>query len=200
MKINLKSMICVSIFALSPQAWALSASELTAHLQKPQQIEGQFVQQRYLKSLKQPMRTTGTFALKKQTGLFWHVKKPLDVQLRVRPQGIAQWDNTAQTWRNSQQAGQAMQVKLLMAVLGGDMTQLNQQFDLQVSGSLKQWQLSLKPKTTLMTQVFHQITIQGQQAVQQVVLHEKSGDRTVMNFSQIKVNQPLNQAAVRAFQ
>lgn len=191
-----KLLLTVSLFA-SASAWALTPAELTTHLQQPNTIQGQFVQQRYLKSLPKPLQTTGQFALQKQTGLFWHVQKPLDVQLRVRPNGIAQWDK--KTWRNSSQSGQAAQVKLFMAVLGGNTQELSKQFDLDVSGSLKQWTLTLRPKTTIMKQVFQNITIQGDQVVRQVELREKQGDRTVMKFTQTQINQPLSAAATNAF-
>ncbi|SSY80585.1 LolA family protein [Alysiella crassa] len=191
-----KLLLTVSLFA-SASAWALTPAELTTHLQQPNTIQGQFVQQRYLKSLPKPLQTTGQFALQKQIGLFWHVQKPLDVQLRVRPNGIAQWDK--KTWRNSSQSGQAAQVKLFMAVLGGNTQELSKQFDLDVSGSLKQWTLTLRPKTTIMKQVFQNITIQGDQVVRQVELREKQGDRTVMKFTQTQINQPLSAAATNAF-
>lgn len=191
-----KLLLTVSLFA-SASAWALTPAELTTHLQQPHTIQGQFVQQRYLKSLPKPLQTTGQFALQKQTGLFWHVQKPLDVQLHVRPNGIAQWDK--KTWRNSSQSGQAAQVKLFMAVLGGNTQELSKQFDLDVSGSLKQWTLTLRPKTNIMKQVFQNITIQGDQVVRQVELREKQGDRTVMKFTQTQINQPLSAAATNAF-
>lgn len=192
-----QKLLLTGFLLASASAGALTPAELTTHLQQPHTIQGQFVQQRYLKSLPKPLQTTGQFALQKQTGLFWHVQKPLDVQLRVRPNGIAQWDK--KTWRNSSQSGQAAQVKLFMAVLGGNTQELSKQFDLDVSGSLKQWTLTLRPKTNIMKQVFQNITIQGDQVVRQVELREKQGDRTVMKFTQTQINQPLSAAATNAF-
>lgn len=195
----LKKILAMAMVCCAMPAWALTPAELTAQLQQPQTVQGQFVQQRFMKSLTKPMQTQGQFALKKQTGLFWHIQKPLDLQLRVRPQGIAQWDNKAQTWRNSSQSGQTTQVKLFMAVLGGDMRELEKQFNISVSGHAQKWTMQLSPKTAVMKQVFQNITIQGGQLVQQVELREKQGDRTVMTFSQTQVNQPLSAMANNAF-
>ncbi len=190
--------LAAATMVLSAPVFALTPAELTAQLQQPQSVQGQFVQQRYMKSLSKPMQTSGQFALKKQSGLFWHVQKPLDLQLRVRPQGISQWDKAGKTWRHSSQSGQAAQVKLFMAVLGGDTRELSRQFDLQVSGSLKNWTLTLQPKTAVMKQVFQNITIQGDQLVRQVEFREKQGDRTVMKFVNAQVNQPLSVVAESA--
>lgn len=193
-----QNVFVAAMLLFTAPAWALSPTEITTQLQQPQSVQGQFTQQRYLKSLNKPIQTSGEFALKKQAGLFWHVQKPLDLQLRVRPQGIAQWDKSRQTWRNSQQTGQAAQVKLFMAVLGGDTQELTKQFNLHASGSLKNWTLTLQPKTTIMKQVFENITIQGDQVVRQVQLHEKQGDRTVLTFQHTKINQAFNHKAESA--
>lgn len=193
-----KTILTTALVMVSAPTWALTAAELTAQLQQPNTVQGQFVQQRYMKSLPKPMQTSGQFALKKQVGLFWQVQKPLDLQLRVRPQGISQWDKNAKTWRNSSQSGQVAQVKLFMAVLGGDTTELSKQFDLRVSGSLNNWTLTLQPKTAIMKQVFENISIQGDKLVRQVELREKQGDRTVMKFIDAKINQPLSNEAESA--
>lgn len=197
---NIHPLFSVAAIVLTAPALALTPAEITTQLQQPNTVQGQFVQQRYLKSINQPMQTSGQFALKKQTGLFWHVQKPLNLQLRVRPQGIAQWDNTNKTWRNSSQSGQNAQVKLFMAVLSGDTQELSKQFDLQATGSLKNWTLTLQPKTPIMKQVFQNITIQGDNLVRQVELREKQGDRTVMKFTHVQVNQALTPTATNAFQ
>ena len=171
-----KNFAWVALMITAP-TYALTPTELTAHLQQPSTVQGQFVQQRYLKNITKPMQTSGEFALKKQVGLYWHVQK---------------------TWRNSSQSGQAAQVKLFMAVLGGDTQELAKQFNLSVSGSLKNWTLTLQPKTAIMKQVFENISIQGDQVVRQVQLREKQGDRTVMIFQNPKINQTLNPSAESA--
>ena len=66
------------------------------------------------------------------------------------------------------------------------------------SGSLKNWTLTLQPKTAIMKQVFENISIQGDQVVRQVQLREKQGDRTVMIFQNPKINQTLNPSAESA--
>ncbi|MCF7521102.1 outer membrane lipoprotein carrier protein LolA [Neisseria sp. ZJ106] len=189
----------LSLLLAAMPAWALTPAEITARLQGPETVQGQFVQQRFIKSLAKPMQTQGRFALKKRTGLFWHIQKPLDLQLRVREQGIAQWDAAARIWRNSSQSGQAAQVKLFMAVLGGDTGELGKQFTISANGNPNQWRMQLTPKTAVMKQIFQDITIQGGAVVQQIELREKQGDRTVMIFSQTQTDQPLSAAAGNAF-
>lgn len=181
-------------------AWAFSLTELEAVLQKPQAVQGQFVQQRYIRSLNKPMQTSGRFVLQQRRGLLWQVQKPIDLRLRVRQDGIAQWDNKGQRWRSSTQGNQAAQVKLFMAVLAGNTDELGKQFDLKLSGNAQKWQLNLLPKTVLMKQIFQAIVIEGDQLVRQVELREKQGDRTVMRFEQLFADKPLPADAAAALQ
>lgn len=181
--------------ALLP-AHAFDTAELAAQLQQPATVQGSFTQQRFLRALSQPMQTTGRFALKNRHGLYWQIDQPFDLRLRVRPDGIAQWSGGQ--WRPTRQSGQAAQVKLFMAVLGGDLRELERQFDARLTGRAGQWRLQLTPKTALMRQVFDNITIEGGQLVQRIELNEKQGDRTVMQFSRLQAGQPLSGSAAQA--
>ena len=56
------------VLMLCGTAWAFSPAELTAQLQQPDTVQGGFVQQRYLRSLQQPMQTEGSAMM---NFLFW---------------------------------------------------------------------------------------------------------------------------------
>ena len=188
--------LLISLAALP--ALAFSTAELTAQLQAPQSVQGGFTQQRFLRSMDKPVQTSGRFALRPGRGLFWHLQKPFDMKLRVRRDGISRQDAQGQWRANGSQTAQAAQVKLFMAVLGGDTAELQRHFDLALSGNAQQWQLTLTPKTAVMRQVFNKIVINGGQLVQKVELDEKQGDRTVMQFNQLQTNQPLSPSAQQA--
>ena len=188
--------LLISLAALP--ALAFSTAELTTQLQAPQSVQGGFTQQRFLRSMDKPVQTGGRFALRPGRGLFWHLQKPFEMKLRVRRDGISRQDAQGQWRANGSQTAQAAQVKLFMAVLGGDTAELQRHFNLALSGNARQWQLTLTPKTAVMRQVFNKIVISGGQLVQKVELDEKQGDRTVMQFNQLQTNQPLSPAAQQA--
>ena len=79
-----KPIFAVALTAFSPLLWAFSTAELSQTLQKPDNVQGAFTQQRYLKSLSKPMTTNGQFVLVPKRGLLWHMQKPFDNRLRVR--------------------------------------------------------------------------------------------------------------------
>lgn len=58
--------------------------------------------------------------------------------------------------------------KLFLGLLSGDIQALATQFDVVLSGDENNWQLQLMPSGLLMKQIFNQIIIQGNVAVQRI--------------------------------
>ncbi len=195
-----KLLAALTALCLAAAAHAFDSRELTAQLQAPKTVQGRFTQQKHLRTLTKPVTTSGRFALRPGHGLFWHLQKPFELRLRVRRDGISRQDASGAWKSNGSQSTQAAQVKLFMAVLGGDTAELQRHFILKLSGSAGNWQLLLLPKTVVMKQVFENITISGDKLVRRIELKEKQGDRTVMQFEQLQTDQALDAAAKQALE
>ncbi len=194
-----KLIFAAALTLASPLLWAFSTAELAQTLQKPANVQGAFTQQRYLKSLTQPMTTNGQFVLIPKRGLLWHMQKPFENRLRVRADGIMQWNGKSWVAANpSKMNGQSQQIRLFLDLLGGNTQGLEKQFDLQLSGSQQKWTLRLNPKTALMKQIFNHIEISGDSVVRRIELNEKQGDRTVMQFNQVQTGKELDAFAKQA--
>lgn len=188
----MKKILFATLLTLAtPLTWAFSLSELSQTLQKPTNVQGVFTQQRFLKSMTKPMTTQGQFVLLPKKGLLWHMQKPFDNRLRVRADGIMQWDG--KTWRAASKGGQSQQIRLFLDLLGGNTQGLQQQFDMKLSGNGQNWTLLLTPKSALMKQVFHDIRIGGDTVVRRIELNEKQGDKTVMQFDKVNTNAALDE-------
>ncbi|MDO1509343.1 MULTISPECIES: outer membrane lipoprotein carrier protein LolA [unclassified Neisseria] len=196
-----KLIFTAALSLFSPLIWAFGTADLAQTLQKPDNVQGAFTQQRYLKSLTKPMTTNGRFVLLPKKGLLWHMQKPFDNRLRVRSDGITQWNGKNWTTANpSKMSGQSQQIKLFLDLLGGNTTGLEKQFNLQLSGTQQKWMLRLDPKTALMKQIFTRIDISGDNVVRRIELDEKQGDKTVMLFENVKTGQTLDEFAKQALQ
>ena len=195
-----KLLAALTALCLAAAAHAFDSRELTVQLQAPKTVQGRFTQQKYLRTLTTPVTTSGRFARHPGHGLFWHLQKPFELRLRVRRDGISRQDASGAWKSNGSQSTQAAQVKLFMAVLGGDTAELQRHFTLKLSGSAGNWQLLLLPKTVVMKQVFENITISGDKLVRRIELKEKQGDRTVMQFEQLQTDQALDAAAKQALE
>ncbi|WP_439256800.1 outer membrane lipoprotein carrier protein LolA [Lonepinella sp. BR2271] len=195
----MKKTLLLFLFSLfSPLALAFSQADLVALLQKPDNIQGQFEQQRFLNALPKPIIATGEFCLVKNRGLLWQMQQPFSSQLRITPQGISQYLNGE--WVTQNKLGQSEQIGLFLGLLSGNLSALQSQFDMALTGQAEHWTLTLKPSSLLMQQIFTQIVITGNDNVQHIRLDEKQGDRTEIQFNQLLQNQPLSGFAQQSLQ
>lgn len=194
----MKKLITFAFLLFSPLVFAFSQQDLVIQLQKPNNLQGDFTQQRFLKAMSKPITSTGQFVLVKNQGLLWQMQKPFASQLRVKKEGISQWNGSQ--WVNNQKLGQSEQINLFLGLLSGDISALSSQFDLALSGDTKNWTLTLTPNSLLMKQIFTHIVIDGDEVVKQIELNETQGDRTLIRFEKIQQNQPLSELVSKALQ
>lgn len=178
--------------------WAFSEQDLIAHLQQSKTVQGDFIQQHFLKDLPQPIETKGKFSLVTAKGLLWHMQTPFEVQLRITPQGIQQWNG--QQWVANHNLAQSQQIRLFLGLLSGELSAVKSHFNLQLSGTAQHWTLQLVPQSTLMKQIFTSIILQGQQTVTTMQLNETQGDSTTIKFEKIQINQPLSKENQQALE
>jgi hypothetical protein len=88
---------------------------------------------------------------------------------------------------------------LFLAVLQGDSSGLQRDFELALSGDAQQWKLTLTPRSLLLKQVFSQINIDGGALVQTIELLETQGDSTVLRMQNSSAGQPLSDAEQHDF-
>lgn len=178
------------------QVFAFSQQDLVSLLQKPVSQQGEFTQQRFLKSLDKPITTSGQFVLLTKKGLLWQMKKPFVNHLRVKPNGIMQWNG--QGWVANENVGQSQQIGLFLGLLSGDISAVESQFSMNLTGSKESWELQLTPNSVLMKQIFNSIQIRGDETVKEIELNEKQGDKTLIRFEQVEIDKPLDDFAQSA--
>ncbi|XVO87908.1 outer membrane lipoprotein carrier protein LolA [Pseudomonas palleroniana] len=183
---------------LSLSAHAFDLQQLSEQLAKPSVIHGSFTQEKHLRALPQPLISKGTFVLAKDHGLLWLLKTPLQQDYRISAQGIARRDAGGWQLLPNKSAG-AEQNRLFLAVLQGDSSGLQRDFELQLQGEAKQWKLTLVPRSLLLKQVFTQINIDGGELVQTIQLLETQGDSTVLRMQDSTASLPLTDAEQHDF-
>jgi hypothetical protein len=188
--------LALLLVALSPLAQAFDLAGLSEQLAKPTVIHGGFVQEKHLRALPQPLTSKGNFVLAKDHGLLWLLDSPIKQDYRITAAGIARRDNDAHGgWQivPNKSAG-AEQNRLFIAVLQGDSSGLQRDFELQLSGDAQAWKLTLVPRSLLLKQVFTQINIDGGALVQRIELLETQGDSTLLKMVDSSAAQPLTDA------
>ena len=183
---------------LSFNAQAFDLQQLSDQLAKPAVIHGSFTQEKHLRALPQPLVSKGTFVLAKDHGLLWLLKTPLQQDYRITGQGIARRDANGWQPLPNKSAG-AEQNRLFLAVLQGDSSGLQRDFELQLQGQAQQWKLTLIPRSLLLKQVFTRINIDGGELVHTIELLETQGDSTVLRMQDSTASQPLSDAEQHDF-
>ncbi|WP_236181129.1 MULTISPECIES: outer membrane lipoprotein carrier protein LolA [Pseudomonas] len=198
MNVWLKSLGALALLTLSSLANAFDLQQLSEQLAKPDVIHGQFIQEKHLRALPQPLISKGSFVLARNHGLLWLLKTPLQQDYRISAKGIARRDVSGWQLLPGKSAG-AEQNRLFLAVLQGDSSGLQRDFELALSGDAQQWQLTLTPRSVLLKQVFNQINISGGTLVNTIELLETQGDSTVLRMQDSTADQPLSDAEQHDF-
>ncbi|MDH2080762.1 outer membrane lipoprotein carrier protein LolA [Pseudomonas atacamensis] len=198
MNVFYRSLGALTLLAVSSWANAFDLQQLSEQLAKPDVIHGQFIQEKHLRALPQPLISKGSFVLAKNHGLLWLLKTPLQQDYRITANGIARRDTNGWQLLPNKSAG-AEQNRLFLAVLQGDSSGLQRDFELALSGTAQQWQLTLTPRSVLLKQVFKQINIDGGALVQTIELLETQGDSTLLRMQDSTAEQPLSEAEQHDF-
>ncbi len=198
MNVFVKTLSVLALLTVSALANAFELQQLSEQLAKPEVIHGRFIQEKHLRALPQPLLSKGDFVLAKNRGLLWLLKTPLQQDYRITAKGIARRDDNGWQLLPNKSAG-AEQNRLFLAVLQGDSSGLQRDFELALSGDAQQWKLTLTPRSLLLKQVFKQINIDGGALVQTIELLETQGDSTVLRMQDSIANQPLSDAEQHDF-
>ncbi|RON70566.1 outer membrane lipoprotein carrier protein LolA [Pseudomonas fluorescens] len=198
MNVFVKGLSVLALLAMSSLANAFDLQQLSEQLAKPDVIHGQFIQEKHLRALPQPLISKGSFVLAKNHGLLWLLKTPLQQDYRITAKGIARRDGDGWQLLPNKSAG-AEQNRLFLAVLQGDSSGLQRDFELALSGDAQKWKLTLTPRSLLLKQVFKQINIDGGELVQTIELLETQGDSTVLRMQDSSAGQPLSDAEQHDF-
>jgi hypothetical protein len=177
---------------------AFDLQQLSEQLARPDVIHGSFIQEKHLRALPQPLTSKGTFVLAKNHGLLWLLKTPLQQDYRITTNGIARRDASGWQMLPGKSAG-AEQNRLFLAVLQGDSSGLQRDFELSLAGNAQNWTLTLTPRSMLLKQVFNQINITGGELVHSIELLETQGDSTLLRMQDSSSAQPLSDAEQHDF-
>jgi len=186
-----QGLLAVALLALASFAQAFDLNDLRATLSAPVAVRGPFIQEKHLRALPQPLTSTGHFVLAKDHGLLWLLQRPLQQDYRINAKGIARRDaNGWQVLPNSSASSE--QNRLFFAVLQGDSSALERDFELKLQGTADAWTLQLTPRSMLLKQIFNHIDIAGGAYVQRIELSETQGDSTVLRMPESSASATLS--------
>jgi hypothetical protein len=171
-----------------------------AKLAKAQVLRGRFTHSKHLSEVPRPLVATGEFVFVRDLGVYWHTQQPFDSVVVLTGAGLEQRDGGEPALRVNANDQPAVRViaDIFMALFTLDVGILARDFDLYGGKVPDGWNVGLKPRSRAMASVFAQATVAGRDEVEQVVLTDARGDRTVIELSGITYSDDAPGANLRA--
>lgn len=151
-------------------------TQINSRLNKPLITQGEFEQQKHLKVLRKPLVSQGSFTYHQTKGVIWQTLSPVASILLINESHLI----TAQ----GEQLIPATFGSVFQAMLGGDLTQLREDFMITAKEGAT-WQLQLQPKEALLQKIIQSIELSGDSEVRSVVIKETNGNSSQIQFSHI---------------
>lgn len=153
-------------------------------------LRADFSQEKKIQVLRHPLRSQGRFLFSAKSGLLWQTSKPFDTIFVITPKGISQMSEgeIIVSVRVQDQPVIHGFTQVFMAMFTGDTSILKEKFSLYFQGDPNHWTLGLVPKGRMMASMIHHIVLSGGATVQRVDFVEKNGDKTQLEFTQVRVN------------
>jgi hypothetical protein len=163
------------------------ASELEQLMQlfgQRSHAEARFEQSQYLAALTRPLQSSGTLSYRAPDHLEQHIETPRP-QLLVLDHGVLsmQLGRHRHSVPLTDYPQLAPLLDSLRALLAGELSTLQQRFELQLEGPLTRWQLRLTPRSSALQGQLREIRMRGDQAqIREIQLEQRDGDHSVMHI------------------
>ena len=158
-----------------------------ARLRQVQVLRARFDQEKRIKVLRRPLISDGRFLFAPRHGVYWHTLTPFETRFVITPKGIRQ--QSAQKEPLVIDATEQPVIhgftKVFLALFSGDTRELEDRFEVFFSGSASQWRIGLKPKGRIMARLIDRIVLEGTEHIETLRVTERSGDVTLISFSEL---------------
>ncbi|MEM5366510.1 outer membrane lipoprotein carrier protein LolA [Paraburkholderia azotifigens] len=161
-------------------------SQVAARLAQTKGVRAQFTQTQTLSAMKQPLVSTGTLVFFRERGVIWRVDTPYKATYVIGDAGVSEVDaNGKRINTKSAQGvrGVAQVSKMMRAMLGGDLSALYSQFDVDAQGTPSQWKLELNPNQPQLAQSIKGLQMTGGEFLQTLRITLANGDVTQIEFA-----------------
>lgn len=148
-------------------------------------VQGSFLQKKYFKILKQPIKSSGLIFIDKQAGFVWQTRKPASSILILNKQGLYSGSTFDTKFTHVKGASDFSQI--LMDAITGNVAALTLSFSAQRTNDLNC--LKLIPINSQISTLFSSLRLcTKQQKIDQLTLIETTGNRTEIVFQLNEVN------------
>jgi outer membrane lipoprotein-sorting protein len=172
-------------------------SQVTSRLAQMKGVRAQFAQTQTLSAMKQPLVSTGTLVFMRDRGVIWRVETPYVATFVITDAGVTEVDANGKPIRTKSAQGVrgvAQVSKMMRAMLGGDLSALYSQFDVDAHGSAPDWTLDLTPNQPQLAQAIRGLHMTGGAFLRSLRIDLANGDTTRIEFTKSEAADDLPSA------
>lgn len=180
-----KSVIFALLTLISNSAIPVTDAELQPLLREPF-VKASFIKARQLKVLSRPFVTSGVLLFAPGKGVVWHTTRPVEDIVLINEAGIRNVGERQDVLAKSMSQNPVMKsvARLFIALFSLDLDRIRQEFEIvSARHDASGMRYRLRTKDATLSSIIEEITLRGQNRVNEIVISEKSGDSTTINIS-----------------
>lgn len=170
---------------------AMTLEDVERNLSSINVFRSNFSQTRYVSGLSEPLESSGHLLLLKNSGLAWIQKKPFEVSFIFTEEHFVQkFPGQGEKVTKRSERPQIFRLTDLFAtIFSGGHKFLKDYFELQFfPQDNDSWKIILVPIDARLKKVFMSVQLLGSQLINQATIYETSGNKTVINFYDMKTD------------
>lgn len=164
---------------------AEAAARIAARMVHAPVLRADFHQERIMQALSRPLVTRGRIVAVAGSGVLWQVIQPQPATVLMSADGIVEWDEAGTPRRTGTEGIPVFRAlaDVLAGALSGDTSGLAALFEVEPADMGPEWRLILRPRDTGLARVISTVEIAGADFVEEAVIAEAGGDKTIIRFS-----------------
>jgi len=177
-------LLWLALLSSTAMAGTLDVETLMKHLAASTYNTARFTEHKYLHSLSQPLELSGVLKYEPPDHFVKQTLQPRPETLTI-DKGALTIERKGKSRTVQLQDYPTLQgfIECIRDTMTGDLSGLRENYNLQVEGDMRRWQLILLPKDARLLKVIETVLIGGSDDhVETVEIREAKGDRSVMNI------------------
>ena len=157
-------------------------------LTKNANISGDFEQTRYISGLDNPLKSTGEFSITTD-GLVWDQTDPFKSTMKASKDRLEQsiMDNPPTVITREQQPMVFTFTQVFMSVFQGDTTSVESYFNIEFSGDVNGWKITLSPKSSPLDKAIKTIELEGSKTIEHIKVTDAQENIIDIKLMNVKV-------------
>ncbi|WP_321847609.1 outer membrane lipoprotein carrier protein LolA [Burkholderia diffusa] len=170
--------------AASGSSNAALVSDVAARLARVGAIRTDFRQTQTLSAMKQPLVSTGSMLFDRRSGVVWRIETPYKATYVITDSGVREVGADGHLVAPGGGGRGVAQVSRMMRdMLGGDLSALYAQFDVDASGTPERWRMVLRPNQPQLAQAVRVLEMSGGTYLGRLDLTFANGNVTSLEFT-----------------